>query len=95
MPNVHVSNIMNPSEEQTNKSSQDAAQFPDELMEEILQNINHTPLGQILKRIASLPEVRKGKVLSLRQRLMDGTYDVGDRLDVALDRVLEEITSTS
>ncbi len=95
MPKVHVNDIMNPQDEQQNKFYQDATQHPDELMEEILQNINHTPLGQILKRIASLPEVRKGKVLSLRQRLMDGTYEVGDRLDVALDRVLEEFTTPS
>jgi hypothetical protein len=95
MPKVHANNIMSPPEEKQNSSCQDAIQHPDELMEEILQNINHTPLGQILKRIASLPEVRKGKVLRLRQQLIDGTYDVGDRLDAALDRVLEELTTPS
>lgn len=68
---------------------------PDEdaLMEEILANINGTPLGQVLRRMASLPEIRRGKVLRLRQEITDGTYDEGELLEVALDRVLEDLTA--
>jgi hypothetical protein len=33
----------------------------DLLMEQILENINTTPIGQVLKKIAMLPEVRKEK----------------------------------
>ncbi len=72
-----------------NRSSQDQ----DALMESILDNINATPIGRVLKRIGSLPEVRKGKVLSLRQKLTEGTYDVNDRLDMAMDRIIEDLTS--
>jgi hypothetical protein len=44
---------------------------PDEdfTMEQILDNINNTPLGQVLKRIATLPEIRKEKVLRVRRQL--------------------------
>ena len=62
-------------------------------MERILYNMNHTPLGQVLKKIASLPEVRKKKVLRLRRQITQGRYDVSERLDVALDRVLEDLTT--
>ena len=65
----------------------------DLLMEQILENINTTPIGQVLKKIATLPEVRKEKVLDLRQQLSKGKYRLNERLDVALDRVLEDLTT--
>ena len=70
-------------------------QIPDEdlLMEQILENINTTPIGQVLKKIASLPEVRKEKVLDVRQRLTEGKYDLNERLDIALEKVLDDLTT--
>ena len=65
----------------------------DMVMEQILENINSTPIGQVLKKIAFLPEVRKEKVLDVRQKITSGKYDLGDRLDAALDKVLEELTT--
>ena len=65
----------------------------DLLMEQILENINTTPIGQVLKKIASLPEVRKEKVLGVRKQLTEGKYDLNRRLDVALDKVLEDLTA--
>ena len=67
-----------------------SGQEPDAVMEDILENINATPIGRVLKRIGSLPEVRKGKVLNLRRQITEGTYDARDHLDAALDRVLED-----
>jgi negative regulator of flagellin synthesis FlgM len=61
-------------------------------MEQILENINTTPIGRVLKKIAMLPDVRRQKVLDLRRQLTEGNYNLSDRLDVALDRVLEEFT---
>ncbi len=63
----------------------------DLVMEQILQNMNSTPLGQVLKKIASLPEVRRQKVLTVRRQLTDGQYDINSRLDAALDKVLEKL----
>ncbi|MHC4113735.1 MAG: flagellar biosynthesis anti-sigma factor FlgM [Planctomycetota bacterium] len=65
----------------------------DLVMEQILENISSTPIGQVLKKIASLPEVRKKKVLDLRQQLTAGRYNVTDHLDSALDKVLEDLTT--
>jgi hypothetical protein len=69
----------------------DLSQDEDMVMEQILDNIHHTPLGQVLKRIASLPEVRRQKVLHLRRQITEGKYDLADRLDMALDKVLEDL----
>ena len=68
---------------------------PDEdfVMEQILENLNTTSIGKVLKRIASLPEVRQEKVLDVRRQLTEGKYDLSSRLDVALDRVLEDLAT--
>jgi hypothetical protein len=63
----------------------------DLLVEQIIENITNTPIGQVLKRIASMPEVRKEKVIDVRSQLSKGRYELKERLDVALDRVLEEL----
>ncbi len=65
----------------------------DLLMEQILGNINTTPIGQVLKKIAALPEVRKKKILAVRRQLTEGKYNLNERLDVALEKALEELSS--
>jgi hypothetical protein len=65
----------------------------DLLMEKILENINTTPIGQVLKKIASLPEVRREKILDVRQQINKGEYNLNERLNIALDRVLEDLTT--
>jgi hypothetical protein len=65
----------------------------DLLMEQILENINTTPIGQVLKKIASLPEVRREKVLNVRQQLTNGGYDLSERLNLVVDKVLEDLTA--
>jgi anti-sigma28 factor (negative regulator of flagellin synthesis) len=77
-----------------NFSSQpDLSSDKDQVMEQILDNVNNTPLGQVLKRIGSLPEVRQKKVLNIRKEITRGQYGVDDRLDAAIDRVLEDIVN--
>jgi hypothetical protein len=63
----------------------------DLLMEQILDNMNSTPLGQVLKKIAVMPEVRKQKVLKVRQQLTEGRYNLTERLDLALEKVLDDL----
>lgn len=65
----------------------------DLVMEQILESIKSTPLGQVLNNIASLPEIRREKVLYLRRQITEGHYDLAGRLDVVLDRMLEDLTS--
>ncbi|UCE47164.1 MAG: hypothetical protein JSW47_16360 [Phycisphaerales bacterium] len=72
---------------------QDLAADVDLTMEQILENLNTTPIGQVLKNIASLPEIRQEKVLHVRQQLTEGRYELSERLDIALDRVLEDLTA--
>jgi hypothetical protein len=65
----------------------------DQLMEQILANLKNTPLGRVLKNIADLPEMRQKKVLGIRSKITRGNYDLNGRIDIVIDRVLEELTA--
>jgi hypothetical protein len=65
----------------------------DVVLERILENLSTTPQEEVLKRIASLPPNRQGTVLDIRRRIGDGTYEVADRLNTVIDRVLEATTA--
>jgi anti-sigma28 factor (negative regulator of flagellin synthesis) len=71
----------------------DTSPTGDVLMEHILENMNTTSQEEALKRIASVPDIRRDKVLDIRRQLAEGTYEVADRLDSAMDRVLEAIAT--
>lgn len=91
MPDLGSSGFMRDSEQWVDPLETDLSRDKDLVMEQILENIHNTPLGQVLKRIASLPEVRREKVLQLRRQITEGRYDLTGRLDVALDKVLEDL----
>jgi hypothetical protein len=62
-------------------------------MVRILEDLNTTPQEEVLKRTTSLPPNRQRNLLDIRRQIADGTYEVADRLDTVLDRVLEAITA--
>ncbi len=61
------------------------------LTDDILKKIKKTPIGQLLQKMASMPEIRQEKVLRVRREISKGRYNLNDRLDVALDNILEEL----
>ncbi len=65
----------------------------DVLVEQILENRNPTSREQVMERIESLPPIRRSKVLDIRRPIAEGTYEVANRLDKAIDRVLESLTA--
>ena len=48
-------------------------------------------VGQLLGRLAEMPEIRAGRVAELRSAILDGRYDSQDKLSLALDKLLDEI----
>jgi hypothetical protein len=67
-----------------------ASDFP---MDQLLKHMEINPIGQLLKLIAALPDVRYEKIERARQQLSLSDEALNARLDVALDRVLEELTT--
>ncbi len=63
----------------------------DPLTDSLLENINATPMGRLLRLIGSLPEIRREKVVTAREKIERGQYDEHHTLDEALDMVLEEL----
>ena len=59
-----------------NPTNENLALDSDMAMESILENIHNTPIGQVLKRIATLPEIRKNKVLKLRFLFILGCAEI-------------------
>lgn len=79
---------------QSERFGADSRQFdPDnELFDStIIDTINSSPVGRLLKLIGSLPEIRQEKVEKLRGQIDQQDYQIDDNLDVALDRVIEEL----
>ena len=76
-----------------NDQGRDTPPNGDVLMERTPWNMNTTPQEEVLKRITSLPGIRRAKVLDIRRQLTEGIYDMADRLDRATDRVLEAMTA--
>ncbi len=93
MPDFDSNNRFESKNCRLNSVEENFALNNDLLMEQILNNLNTTSIGQVLKRIASLPEVRKEKVLDVRQQLTEGKYDLNERLEIALDKILEHLTA--
>ena len=93
MPEFDCSNRFESQERQVGPVEEGLTPDEDLVMEQILENINTTPIGQVLRKIASLPEVRREKVLDVRRQLIEGKYDLNERLDVALDKFLEHLTT--
>jgi hypothetical protein len=58
----------------------------------ILETMKSRPSEQVLKDIAAATEIRRGKVLSIRRQIAQGIYNVEDRLEKAMGRILEEIS---
>lgn len=46
---------------------------------------------QLLKHSRDKEQFRIGKVESIREEISEGTYETPDKLDVAADRLLEDI----
>jgi anti-sigma28 factor (negative regulator of flagellin synthesis) len=47
--------------------------------------------AEILARLRDLPDVRIEKVAPVRQAILNGTYDIDAKLDVAISRMIEDL----
>ena len=64
----------------------------DLLTEKLIEGTSKTPIGKLLKQIASMPEVRQEKVLKARRQISQGRYnDLDDSLDIISERILEDL----
>lgn len=50
-----------------------------------------SPEADLVSRIHDLPEIRADRVAEIRAQIESGAYETEAKLDVALDRLLDEI----
>jgi hypothetical protein len=63
----------------------------DVLVEKLFDSMQCSPLGKLLKLISTLPEVRVEKVEYARRQIERPDECLETKMDLALDRVLEEL----
>lgn len=51
-----------------------------------------SPLGRMLDGIEGLPEIRHERVEEIRRQIAAGTYETTEKLDIALDRLIDELS---
>lgn len=50
-----------------------------------------SPLAQMLDGINQLPEIRHERVEAIRSQIASGVYETPEKLELALDRMLDEM----
>ena len=56
-----------------------------------VDQLDISPEAQILSQVRDIPEIRADRVAEIRAAIDAGAYETEDKLDVALDRLLDEI----
>ena len=57
-----------------------------------IDELDISPHAELMSRIHEIPDVRTHLVDEIRQQIMDGTYETQERLQVAVDRLLDEVS---
>jgi negative regulator of flagellin synthesis FlgM len=58
---------------------------------QIQDELDISDAARLMERVKDVPEIRQGMVDRIRGQIADGTYETQDKLDIALDRLLDEI----
>jgi negative regulator of flagellin synthesis FlgM len=56
-----------------------------------IDTVDISDTGRVLEMAAQLPEIRSDRVEQLRAQISQGAYETSDKLDLALERLLDEI----
>jgi negative regulator of flagellin synthesis FlgM len=55
-------------------------------------HVEISSLGRMLEGIHSLPDIRHERVEAIRQQIAQGVYETPEKLEIALDRMLDELS---
>ena len=51
-----------------------------------------SPIGRMLDGVSRLPEIRHEKVEEIRNQIAAGVYETPEKLELALDRMIDELS---
>jgi negative regulator of flagellin synthesis FlgM len=58
---------------------------------QIADEVDISEAAQFMEQIHQMPEMREDRVEAVRQQIAEGTYETSDRLNAAIERLLDEI----
>ena len=58
---------------------------------QIQDELDISDVGRLMEQAKGVSEVRQDVVDRIRGQIADGTYETADKLDIAMDRLLDEI----
>jgi negative regulator of flagellin synthesis FlgM len=56
-----------------------------------IDQLDISPQADFVAQARDLPEIREDRVASIREQIKSGTYETPEKLDMALNRLLDEI----
>ena len=56
------------------------------------EEVNISIQARLRVAIETLPETRRKKIEEVRREIESGTYETEEKIDIAIDRILNEIT---
>ena len=57
----------------------------------IQDEVQISDAGRLLDQVHDLPEIRQDRVGQIRQQIAEGTYETPEKLQIALERLFDEI----
>jgi len=58
---------------------------------QIADEVDISEAAQFAEQIQQMPEMREDRIEAVRQQIAEGTYETSDRLNAAIERLLDEI----
>ena len=58
---------------------------------QIADEVDISEAARLVEQIQQMPDIREDRVDAVRQQIADGTYETSDKLNAALERLLDEI----
>ena len=57
----------------------------------IHDEVDISDAARLIDRVGEIPEIRQDRVDAIRAQIAQGTYETDEKLQIALDRLLDEI----
>jgi negative regulator of flagellin synthesis FlgM len=58
---------------------------------QIADEVNISDAARMAEQVQQLPDIREDRVEAVRQQIAAGTYETSDKLNIAVERLLDEI----
>ncbi len=58
---------------------------------QIADEVDISEAARLVEQVQQLPEMREDRIEAVRQQIAAGTYETGDKINVAVERLLDEI----